>query len=550
MRILPTILLSLLAAGAVTLSTFLAIDGNLARITGWYRFEPGMPLFALEKTGELNEVCWMRIKDLHDEIVCAKDENGVWWIIRPFKDKLSPAAVQAIFAFTANARLVDTLPLNNITRSNMREFGVETAPHTIVLKKPDGPDSLTTVARYTLGSTSPWLADAGDGESLLPTTYLRTSFYGRDKRIHVVSGNILNIFKDGLEALRDSSPLQFDIEQVRGITITNEGQQLKVHRISAETAWNITSPIITGADDDTVQKLLLNLLNLKAVRVEDAIEVTLPEKPMCTISLEGTWGETNRVICIYSPFNQEGNDQKYCYAVVNDRPVVFTLESEPAVRHKGSYGRLVKAICELPVLPRKAMAQVRMSQQRVYVSELPQTLAALRSMKFADIDEKDISRFSLRTTKGQAGIRALLVPGDEESKVEDTWMFATANTRYSKADAAGVSRFLKGLSQIPVEAIVADAAPGQDMTRLLAEYGLNAPDYVLSIQPRPCMLRATLFGHDLPMVKDRAPRTFLLRRYADPASGKRAWFGTEMGSNSISRLSTKFTRMLSLRAEK
>ena len=172
----------------------------------------------------------MRIKDLHDEIVCAKDENGVWWIIRPFKDKLSPAAVQAIFAFTANARLVDTLPLNNITRSNMREFGVETAPHTIVLKKPDGKDSLTTVARYTLGSTSPWLADAGDGESLLPTTYLRTSFYGRDKRIHVVSGNILNIFKDGLEALRDSSPMQFDIEQIRGITITTGENQLKINR--------------------------------------------------------------------------------------------------------------------------------------------------------------------------------------------------------------------------------------------------------------------------------------------------------------------------------
>ena len=170
MRILPTIILTLLAAGTVTLSAFLAIDGNLARITGWYRFEPGMPLFSQENTRQLSEVCWMRIRDLHDEIVCAKDETGTWWIIKPFKDRLAPSAVQAIFAFTANARLVDTLPLNNITRSNMREFGVETAPHSIVLKKPDGKDGLTTVARYTLGSTSPWLADGGDGETLLPTS--------------------------------------------------------------------------------------------------------------------------------------------------------------------------------------------------------------------------------------------------------------------------------------------------------------------------------------------------------------------------------------------
>lgn len=550
MRILPTILLSLLAAGTVTLSAFLAVDGNLARITGWYRFEPGMPLFDLDKTGELDEVCWMRIRDLHDEIVCAKDENGTWWIIRPFKDKLSPSAVSSIFNFTANARLVDTLPLNNITRGNMREFGVETAPHSIVLKKPEGKDRLTTVARYTLGSTSPWLADAGDGESLLPTTYLRTSFYGRDKRIHVVSGNIQHIFKDGLEALRDPAPMHFEPSQVRNISINSGDKILNINRISGEADWNITSPIITAADNDKVQKLLLNMLNLKAVRVEDAVEVTLPEKPTCSISLEGDWGDKKLEIRFFDTFSQEGNEQKYCHAVVNDRPVVFTLTAESKAQQKGSYSRFIKAVCELPVLPRKAMAQVRMSQQSVSVAELPLSLASLRSMTFADIDYKDISRFSLRTTKGHAGVRALLIPGDDESKVEDTWMFATAHSRYSKADTAGITRFLKGLSNIPVEEIVADSAPGEDMSPLMAEYGLNAPDYILSVQPRPCMLRATLFGHDLPMVKDRAPRTFLLRRFTDPRSGKRAWFGTEMGSSSISRLSTKFTRMLSLRAEK
>ena len=550
MRILPTILLALLAAGAVTLSTFLAVDGNLARITGWYRFEPGMPLFSQENTRQLDEVCWMRIKDLHDEIVCAKDENGTWWIIRPFKDKLAPAAVQAIFSFTANARLVDTLPLNNITRSNMREFGVETTPHTIVLKKPDGNDSLTTVARYTMGSTSPWLADAGDGESLLPTTYLRTNFYGKDKRIHVVSGNILHIFKDGLEALRDPAPMHFDPELVRKITINSSDKELKLSRISAESPWSVTAPIITGADDDNVQKMLHNLLNLRAIRVEDAIEVTLPEKPACCISLEGDWGEKKIKLLLYDAFSQAGNEQKYCHAVVNDRPVVFTLAAEPRSLHKGSYARLIKAVCELPVLPAKALAQVRMSQQRVSVSEIPLQLEKLRSMKFADIDDKDVSRFSLRATHGRVGVRMLLIPGDTDSKVEDTWMYASVNAAYSKADNAIVTRFLKGISQIPVEAVVADAAPGEDMNRLLQEYGLNAPDYVLSIQPRPCTLRATLFGYDLPMVKDRLPRTFFIRRFTDPLSGRRAWFGTEMGSQSICKLSTKFTRLLSLRGEK
>lgn len=552
MRILPTIVLSLLAAGAVTLATFLAVDGNLARITGWYRFEPGMPLFSKENTQQLNDVCWMRIQDLHDEIVCAKDEYGVWWIIRPFKDRLAPSVAQAIFSFTANARLVDTLPLNNITRSNMREFGVETAPHRITLKKPNGKDSLTTVARYTLGSTSPWLADTGDGETLLPTTYLRTNFYGRDKRIHVVSGNILHVFKDGLDALRDPSPMQFDPEALRNISISKAGDdsELRLHRSSAESPWSIISPIITGADDDKVMSFISNILNLKAIRVEDAVEVPLKEAPRYTIRLEGTWGERPLELRIFNTFTQEGDDQNYCHATVNDRPVVFTLPAEPRVQHKGSYARILKAMCELPVLPGKAMAQVRMSSQRVCVSEIPLQLNELRSMKFADIDMKDIARFSLRSTHGSGSVRMILIPGDDESKVEDTWMFATSDTPFQKAEESVVTRFLKGLNNIPVEEVVADALPGANMASLLEQYGLNAPDYILSILPKPCMLRATLFGVDLPMVKDRQPRTFLLRRFADPASGRRAWFGTEMGTNSICRLSTKFTRMLSLRAEK
>lgn len=553
MRILPTILLSILAAGAVTMATFLAIDGNLARITGWYRFEPGMPLFSEENMHQLNEVCWMRIQDLHDEIVCTKDAQGEWWIVKPFKDRLAPSVLESIFSFTANARLVDTLPLNNITRANMREFGVETAPHRITLKRPNDSGGLTTVARYTLGSTSPWLADAGDGETLFPTTYLRTNFYGRDKRIHVVSGNILHIFKDGLEALRDASPLRFQPDELRGITVSSasgQNSELRLQRLSSESPWAIVAPVITAADEDNVSELIQHILNLKAIRVEDAIEVQLTDEPFCTIRLEGTWGETPRTLSIYKTFSQEGDDQKYCHATVNGRPVVFTLQAEPRASHTGSYARFIQAISELPVLPRKALAQVRMSNKRVAVSELPLSLPALRSMKFADIDTKDIARFSLRTTRANSGVRMLLIPGDTESKVEDTWMFATADGGYQKAENAQINRFLNGLSNIPVEKVVADAAPGTDMTSLLTQYGLTDPDYVLSVLPRPCMVRATIFGHDLPMVKDRLPRTFLLRRFTDPASGRRAWFGAEVGANSVCVLSTKFTRMLSLRAEK
>ncbi len=550
-RFLPTIVLSLLAAGAITLSVFLAIDGNLARVTGMYRFKPGMSLFSKERLSLLDDVCWMRIQDLHDTIVCAKDDHGAWWIIRPFKDRLAPEVAHAIFAFTRQAKLVDTLPLNNITRSNMREFGVETSPYHITLKRPQGKDSLTTVVRYTLGSTSPWLADAGDGKTLFPTTYLRTNFYGRDKRIHVVSGNILSLFKDGLEALRDPYPLRFTPDLVRNITIASESApELKLHRLSAESPWSIVAPVIADADDDNVHNFIQKLLALKSIRVENEIEVSLPEKPTYTITLEGEWEGNSKVLKIYDTFSQNGDEQKYCHATINDRPVVFSLLAEPRNLHTGSYSRLIKAVCELPVLPGKSLAQVRMANKQSTVSDIPLTKDKLRSKLFANVEADDVARFSLRSVRGRGVIRGLLIPGDKDSKVPDNWMVASATTSYEEAETPTVENLLKSFKGIPVEQIVVDAAPGTNMDSHLAEYGLDTPDYILAIQPRPCLLRATLFGNDLPFLKDRNNRHFLIRRIPDATTGKTKWYGTEMGSNAICQLSSKFARMLSLRIEK
>lgn len=549
MKIVPTILLALLAALVTTLAVFLAVDGNLARITGWYRFRTGMPIFSGESAARLNHVTWMRISDLHDKIECERDAQGVWWIKAPFLDRMDPTAAQAILNFTSHARMVSSIPLNDETRGNMREYGVETAPHTITLKTPQG-DGLTTVARYTLGSTSPWLAEVGDGETLTPTTYLRTNFYGRDKRIHVVSGNILHIFKNGLEALRDPRPLLFDPEQITHISLMSGDEELKISRVSNET-WSILAPVITAADTDKVDTLLRGLANLSAVRVEEKGSVKLPETPITRICLTSATGTPPLELSLYPPFRKDDGDQMLCYATVNNRDVVFTLQADRRVRRKGSYASIVNAVCNLPVLPEKALAQIRMSSSTTYTEELPLTLSQLRSLQFSDLDPTDVARVALRTPgiDGNA-IRLMLIPGDKDSQVEDIWLYATQDSAFSKAEQANVLRFLHGLSNIPVLEVVADAAPGENMEHLKHLYGLNDPRYMLFVLPKPCVVRATIFGHDLPLVKDRSPRVFLIRRYPDPQTGNMAWFGMEEGANTICKLSTKFTRLLSLRPEK
>ena len=94
MKLFTTILLAIVTALLITASVFLTIDGNLAKLTGWYRVTPGMPLFTNEHTQHFDKVCWMRLTDLHEKIECEKDANGDWWIITPFKDKLNPVVAE------------------------------------------------------------------------------------------------------------------------------------------------------------------------------------------------------------------------------------------------------------------------------------------------------------------------------------------------------------------------------------------------------------------------------------------------------------------------
>ncbi|MGN0836181.1 MAG: DUF4340 domain-containing protein [Akkermansia sp.] len=555
MRLFRTILLFLLAALAVTMAVFMAIDGNLARITGWYRYEVGMPLFSRENAARLGEVSWMRLSDLHDTIECSRDEQGAWWITTPFHDRLNPEVVAGILNFTARAKLVETLPNTRGIRRNMREYGVESNPIRITLKVANHDGDYSTVARYTLGNPSPWLEDAGNGIDVIPTTYLRTDFYGRDKRIHVVSGNISHYFKNGLEALRDPRPLKLEPEALQEISITGSGEHsapLRLHRLSSESPWTIIEPIPTAADDDAVRRLTTRLCRLSALRVSEPVDVELPETPEWRIRLQSNDGTPPIELCLYPPFRDAESGSDHCYATVSDRPVVFTLPAERPIGRQGSYANLINAVCELPVLPSKAMAQIRAGHSTTYTRELQLSLPELRSLQLLDIDPKDIARFSLIDPQQHHSLLFRLIPGNTDNQVEDVWVCSESpgRRRPYTAESPLVQRFLRSLGDIPAEAVVADARPGEDMTPLLSPFGLDHPRYILMLQPNPCAVRAKIFGQDLPLVKDRQPRTVLIARATAPGNSRAAWYAHELNTGSIKQLKPLFTRQLSLRVAK
>ena len=549
MRYLSTILLSLLALLCITVALFLTIDGNLARLTGWYRFEKGKPLFSNLLDNTFEQISWVRISDLSERIECTRDEHGEWWLTYPFTDRVSPEAIASVLNFAQQARIVDTLPMNNITRSNLREFGVESSPYAIVLKVPDGNQGqMTTVARFTLGSTAPWMADVGDGEHLVQTSYLRTDFYGRDKRIHVVSGNILGVFKDGLYSLRDPSPLRLDADSVQSIQIKMPGDGNTLNlltRPSPQANWSIISPLHTPANQEQVESLLTSLLSLRALRVDDKQDVTLPAENTATRITLATQDNRSFDILLYPAEFSEKDDSMITRATVSDRDAVFTLQAAPRIARKGSYSRLITNTYALPVLPESAMAKIRTTKSQLYTADLPLNFSQLRSMQFCELLENDISRLVLQSRFSDKMLRLINIPGNIASKVDDLWMFSLGEDKFSEAEAPRVKTLIRSLSEIPVTGFIEDVPLSGDGMALMVRHALQTPDYVLSILPKPSAFRSRIFGLDVPIVKDRQARRFHLKRSRDE-SGKRRWIGAEWGGHSVVGLDVKLTRQLSL----
>lgn len=548
MRYLPTILLTLLTLLLGVAACFLVIDGNLARLTGWYSFKKGGKLFEIQEGELANEVDWMRVQDLHSTIECEKHPDGSWWITSPYQDRMSPLAAEAILKFAEQTRIVDTLPLNTTVKRSLREFGVETRPFSIVIKKPKG-DRKTSVARFTLGAQAPWYADAQDGKQVLPTCYLRSDFYGHDNRIHVVTGSILPIFKNGLRDLRDLQVLQVSPEAITGIDIlsTDDSQApISVSRISSEASWNIKAPIVTAADQSKMAQLLTKLCSLTAIRVNEAQDIQIPEQGHCTvITIKDIQGHSIS-ITLYPESYDKDLDSMVQLASVSDRNVIFTLQAAPRIRMKGEYASIINAVYKLPILPEQTLAKIRSGNTPVYTQDLNVQLADLRSKKFTSIKVDEIVRLSLRSKFSANGLRLVLIPGDKNSQVSDLWMYSLGYDNFEVAESTVVNTLLSALSAVPVDEFLADAAPGESMNQALAHYGLNDPDYTLTLLPRPCPLRSYVFGFDMPLIKDREPQTYIFKRYNDPQLMESYWVGCELGSSSICRISTKLTRHFSL----
>ncbi len=489
MRIVRTIILSILALISLAGVVVLMIDGNLSRLTGHNVFEKGERIFPYTDR-EIKDISWMRVEVVGERLEAHRDERGVWWMSSPWNDRLSPRAAAAILQFTYSTSLVDELPLNDTVKRSMREFGVETSPVQLTLKKQVGSDRYTTLARYTLGSTAPWLIDSPDGKTTDATTYMRTDFYGANDNILVASGNILVLFKEGIRLLRDHRPLllppaQLNIPtQPKKIVISRQQEKIVLTRERFGAPWQIESPLPLATNAEAIRKLINGLHKLTANKVIDMpVDGTLPNSEgdnVTTITLDNFAGDPPLTLTLYPPDTQVATTIR---ATVSDR----------------------KAIFELPIKSE--------SNEVPGVSDLPLTLNELRSQFLCNIDRKQLTAFALRSPDSITPIRIEYFPHGRDGKMgAPAWLYSSDDADLAPINEQCLFKMMKTLLQEPVAGFASDNPVD------LANYGLTTPRLVLTIQKKDKSITIFNFGR----------------------SQNGSWYATELGKPSIYQLSPTF----------
>jgi hypothetical protein len=247
-----------------------------------------------------------------------------WRAVSPWQDRMDPRAAIGIIGFTLGMRVEDSAPLDEI---NLTEAGLAEGVIKIdLLDRNNEP-----LARYRLGSLTPWKAQEGEEKTQISTIFVNPRDRGRKEHVYTCTGDILPLFTDGLRFLRDHRPFHFHPAVLGKIRIRGADGELTLGRAASNGAWRVIKPLDLGTDPAAIKTLIEGLYNLQALRVSDRAAVTLPTNGAAAgsrqIGLTMLGSETEILLEIFQP---ETPESATSLATVSDRPgTVFELPLKP-----------------------------------------------------------------------------------------------------------------------------------------------------------------------------------------------------------------------------
>ena len=432
-------LLLLVTAGVAVVSVMSLRQGSLDEIFGSRFAEVGENLFKIEPE-DVNRIRRIQVAGNGVQADCVF-EKGIWRTTRPWQDRMDPRAAQDILQFTLGTRVVDIIPEGKLdtTKILLKEGTIG-----INIEDQDG----KTLAKYLLGRKTEWTDRNPETKEENDTVFIQPGENNSGNYTYAATGDIHPIFKDGLRHLRDHHPFLLNPFALSAVRIQGSEGELLLSRADAASPWRITKPLELRTNPEAVRKLIEDLSKLRAFRVANRSEVTLPAdgaNGRRRIAIKHFGQKEEVVLEIYPPKIPEA-DTLFAYATVSDRPgAVFELPLKPLPG-------LTDPVPEEAAAPAAAL---------VSLAGLPDTVNERRNPMLTNIDPESIQGILITPSTGK---ETFLMREKGTS-----WSYRNEAGRMAPANEITLYRLLKAVTGTKVLGFVTDAA--MDLT----PYGLDRP---------------------------------------------------------------------------
>jgi hypothetical protein len=449
MRSIPfTLLLLLVTAGFAVTAVLRLHEGSLDRLFGPPAIGIGENLYGFE-TKDIHRI---RLSGNGVQADCVF-EKGTWRMLKPWQDRMDPRTADLILQFTLGTRVVDIIPDSKI---DSKKAGLRDGTIGVSIEDRKG----KVLARYLLGRRTQWIHRDSETGMEDATVFIQPQDDGRKGFTYACTGDIHPIFKDGLRHLRDHHPFLFNPIALDSIRIQNgEGEMLLAraddHSDPKVQIWRITKPLELRTDPLAVKKLIEDLFKLRALKVSDRSEVTLPSGEADSrqrIALRHR-GEAEEIILEILPPVTLG--AATVFATVSNRPgTVFELPLKP----------LAPALAE-ETAPDAPAAPV--DDGMVSLAGLPDTVNELRNPMLTNIAVEALQGILIASSTSSEILLA-------REKMDEEWQVRNPTGQLEPLNLLALNRLLVAITQTKVAGFVSDAAVN------LAPYGLERPPLKLT----------------------------------------------------------------------
>jgi hypothetical protein len=436
MRSISFTLLLVVATVAVALTAVMRFsEGSLDRLLGPKTATVGDRLYSFDP----QKIHRIQLSGNGVKAECVF-EKGIWRVTKPWADRMDSSAADGILNFTLGTRVEDIIPDRKI---DTKKAGFIDGTVGVRIEDKDG----NSLATYLLGRKTEWLHRDPKTKEETPTVFLQPQEGEHRGYVYATTGDIHFLFRDGLRHLRDHHPLFFNPVALQSVRIQTAESEVVLSRTGGSAPWMITKPLELRTDKLAVDKLLADLHLMRAVKIAERSEVTLPADDVNgrqKIALKH-FGQTDEIVMEIMP--PTSPDAATVFATVSDRPgTVFELR--------------LKSLA--PTLTAEGTPATNIPpEDLVSVAGLPDTVNELRDPRLTDLAVKDI-----------AGI--LISPATSEEIVlaqpkSGRMQLQNRAGRLEPLNEMSLYRLLKAVTEAKATGFPSDAAVD------LARYGLDRP---------------------------------------------------------------------------